>query len=115
MLTLDGRQDLPGSHFSTYRRFDRPVGAVGAVANGMMKESARSKATVQVTEEVPHQHRHMWMVTGPAGCGKSTVAEFLASELGIPFIEGDDVCRDQIPILRLENDRMMAPLMKETC
>ena len=33
----------------------------------------------------------MWIVTGPAGCGKSTVAEYLAKELEIPFIEGDDV------------------------
>ena len=38
-----------------------------------------------------HHHRHMWIITGPAGCGKSTVAEYLAKELSIPFIEGDDV------------------------
>ena len=33
----------------------------------------------------------MWIVTGPAGCGKSSVAEYLAHELSIPYIEGDDV------------------------
>ena len=38
-----------------------------------------------------HHHRHMWIITGPAGCGKSTVAQYLASELRIPYIEGDDV------------------------
>lgn len=38
-----------------------------------------------------HHHRHMWIITGPAGCGKSTVAQYLAQELSIPFIEGDDV------------------------
>ena len=38
----------------------------------------------------PH-HRHMWIITGPAGCGKSSIAQYLASELSIPFIEGDDV------------------------
>ena len=38
-----------------------------------------------------HHHRHMWIITGPAGCGKSTVAQYLASELKIPYIEGDDV------------------------
>ncbi|MCJ1400189.1 hypothetical protein MMC11_003393 [Xylographa trunciseda] len=35
-------------------------------------------------------HRHMWIITGPAGCGKSSVAEYLAKELSIPYIEGDD-------------------------
>ena len=38
----------------------------------------------------PH-HRHMWIITGPAGCGKSTVAQYLAKELSLPYIEGDDV------------------------
>ncbi|CAM1506766.1 Fc.00g064070.m01.CDS01 [Cosmosporella sp. VM-42] len=38
-----------------------------------------------------HQHRyhHIWLVTGPAGCGKTTVAEYLADSLGMPYIEGD--------------------------
>ena len=34
----------------------------------------------------------MWIITGPAGCGKSTIAQYLAKELSIPYIEGDDVC-----------------------
>ena len=38
-----------------------------------------------------HHHRHMWIITGPAGCGKSTVAQYLAKELAIPYVEGDDV------------------------
>lgn len=39
----------------------------------------------------PPQNRHIWFVTGPAGCGKSTVAKYLADELALPYIEGDDV------------------------
>ncbi|KAG5981658.1 hypothetical protein E4U55_002694 [Claviceps digitariae] len=32
---------------------------------------------------------HLWLVTGPAGCGKTTVAEYLANTLNMPYIEGD--------------------------
>lgn len=33
---------------------------------------------------------HIWLVTGPAGCGKSTVAKYLADRLNLPYIEGDE-------------------------
>jgi len=37
------------------------------------------------------QHlEHIWIITGPAGCGKTTVAQYLAAELSLPYIEGDD-------------------------
>lgn len=35
-------------------------------------------------------HRHMWIITGPAGCGKTTVAQYLAKNLNLPYIEGDE-------------------------
>lgn len=35
-------------------------------------------------------HRHLFIVTGPAGCGKSTVAQFLAKSQDFPYIEGDE-------------------------
>jgi gluconokinase len=35
-------------------------------------------------------HHHILIVTGPAGCGKSTVAKFLAERYGFMYIEGDD-------------------------
>ena len=40
--------------------------------------------------------RHMWIITGPAGCGKSSVATYLAAELSLPFLEGDDVSLSSI-------------------
>ncbi|KAI0104792.1 thermoresistant gluconokinase [Nemania sp. FL0031] len=32
---------------------------------------------------------HIWLVTGPAGCGKTTVAEYLSKTLDLPYLEGD--------------------------
>ncbi|KAL4953883.1 P-loop containing nucleoside triphosphate hydrolase protein [Aspergillus filifer] len=34
--------------------------------------------------------QHIWVVTGPAGSGKSTVGRSLQQALGVPFLEGDD-------------------------
>ena len=39
----------------------------------------------------------MWIITGPAGCGKSSVAQYVAKELSIPYIEGDDVSGPKYP------------------
>lgn len=39
----------------------------------------------------PSHIEHIWIVTGPAGCGKTTVAQYLAKELSLPYVEGDDV------------------------
>ncbi|KAI5819763.1 P-loop containing nucleoside triphosphate hydrolase protein [Pyronema omphalodes] len=34
--------------------------------------------------------RHIFIITGPAGCGKSSVANYLSRTLDLPYIEGDD-------------------------
>jgi gluconokinase len=36
-------------------------------------------------------HHHILIVTGPAGCGKSTVAMHLSERYGFDYIEGDEV------------------------
>jgi gluconokinase len=36
-------------------------------------------------------HHHILIVTGPAGCGKSTVAKYLSERYGFDYIEGDEV------------------------
>lgn len=38
----------------------------------------------------PPQIKKLFVVGGPAGCGKTTVASYLSQELGIPYLEGDD-------------------------
>jgi ABC-type Fe3+/spermidine/putrescine transport system ATPase subunit len=37
------------------------------------------------------RHKHLFIVTGPAGCGKTTVAKYLAGVYGFQYLEGDDV------------------------
>ena len=51
--------------------------------------SSPTRSTPERGEQPPQ--KHMWIVTGPAGCGKSTVAGYLSKELQLPYIEGDDV------------------------
>ncbi|KAK6344525.1 hypothetical protein TWF696_008159 [Orbilia brochopaga] len=51
------------------------------------RTSLRSK---QHTVKAAAPLRHIWVVTGPAGCGKSSVAAYLAQALDLPYIEGDD-------------------------
>lgn len=47
---------------------------------------------VAPAKDSAYNHHHIWLVTGPAGCGKTTVAESLAAALKMPYIEGDSVC-----------------------
>ena len=56
------------------------VKPVAATAAGVVGANSQTQ---------PHQQHHLWLVTGPAGCGKTTVAEHLANALDIPYIEGD--------------------------
>lgn len=37
------------------------------------------------------EHQHIWVITGPAGCGKTSVAEFLHETYSLPYLEGDTV------------------------
>ncbi|KAF2667640.1 shikimate kinase [Microthyrium microscopicum] len=35
-------------------------------------------------------HKHLFIVTGPAGCGKTTVAKHLSKLFDLPYLEGDN-------------------------
>jgi len=51
---------------------------------------ARRTSIHQPTLKQSPSLRHIWIITGPAGCGKSSVAAYLAQALELPYIEGDD-------------------------
>ncbi|KAF4637440.1 hypothetical protein G7Y89_g636 [Cudoniella acicularis] len=45
-------------------------------------------------QQLDAKHHHIWLITGPAGCGKSTVAQFIAKAMNLPYIEGDEFHTD---------------------
>lgn len=63
----------------------------GAVTTLPPSSKPNGSAAMSTTTSIPQKHHHIWLVTGPAGCGKTTIAEFLASQLNLPYIEGDAV------------------------
>ncbi|KAK4218731.1 putative gluconokinase [Rhypophila decipiens] len=67
-------------------RVSAPVLSNGALSNGVTSNGS----TALTAAQRPNKDHHIWLVTGPAGCGKSTVAKYLASTLQLPYIEGDE-------------------------
>lgn len=53
-------------------------------------EASKSSPDGAVHTTVPDHFEHIFLVTGPAGCGKTTVAQFLAKQMNAPYVEGDD-------------------------
>ncbi len=63
---------------------------VPALSNGNVPNGVAANGVQANGKQSPGEH-HIWLVTGPAGCGKSTVAKYLATSLNLPYIEGDEV------------------------
>lgn len=61
-----------------------PPSSLGVMHNG----SSNLPAAV-----LSNTHKHIWIITGPAGCGKSTIAQHLSQQLSLPYIEGDEVSK----------------------
>ncbi|KAL2865468.1 gluconokinase [Aspergillus lucknowensis] len=77
--------------------------STGDLQNAAVDPSRATKASIDHTASstsaqmrsepapvAPEHLQHIWVVTGPAGSGKSTVGRYLQQELGVPFLEGDD-------------------------
>lgn len=60
--------------------------SVGAPALG----NGSADATLASQTGKPTKSHHIFLVTGPAGVGKSSVAAYLSQSLGFPYIEGDE-------------------------
>lgn len=71
---------------------DKTASVLFSSAGVKSMSSSPSSAAAAVDGHLqPQRQHHLWLVTGPAGCGKTTVAEHLANALNIPYIEGDSV------------------------
>lgn len=49
------------------------------------------ETSAQQTVLPPQEQQHIWVITGPAGCGKTSVAESLHQTYDMPYLEGDTV------------------------
>lgn len=67
-----------------------------------------SSIASSTAKDSPSQFNHIWLVTGPAGCGKTTVAEHIAEVHGMPYIEGDAV--SYLPRVQCLNKSDYSPL-----
>lgn len=97
MLSYEARPvSLAGGHSKASQsgptnKIDATVDSLSTdhISNGISQKS--------LSQRYPKtDYRHIWLITGPAGCGKSTVAEYIAKSLNLPYIEGDNVRRTQL-------------------
>ncbi|KAM0332272.1 hypothetical protein ACHAQA_002548 [Verticillium albo-atrum] len=83
MLSYDAPGHLNG------QRPGSPPSRTSGMSNTVPTKSNKS-AHVNGNGTLDTKFHHIWLVTGPAGCGKTTVAEHLATSLKVPYVEGDN-------------------------
>ncbi|EUC31288.1 hypothetical protein COCVIDRAFT_110908 [Bipolaris victoriae FI3] len=57
---------------------------------GSPSTSSPALADTKTAQMTIPAHHHILIVTGPAGCGKSTIAKHLSDRYGFDYIEGDE-------------------------
>ncbi|KAI1383201.1 carbohydrate kinase [Hypoxylon trugodes] len=95
MLSYDNPISVNGKHSSaamavTLSTMAPNTKPVSTTALPVTSNNTVAKASNQTHGLSAPRHRHIWLVTGPAGCGKSTVAKHLSTSLNLPYIEGDE-------------------------
>ncbi|KAK5990837.1 putative gluconokinase [Cladobotryum mycophilum] len=80
---LKGQDSTPATTLASNVK----AAAVAAAKNASLTSATANNGVPTMNQK--QTNTHIWLVTGPAGCGKSTVAEHLAEALGMPYIEGD--------------------------
>ncbi|KAL7935284.1 P-loop containing nucleoside triphosphate hydrolase protein [Trichoderma chlorosporum] len=99
MMSIDTTYSVPQGQKSPSAA---TLPSIQATANGTSLKTEKPGTVAGQAGE----HTHIWLVTGPAGCGKSSVAEYMANALNMPYIEGDsfhtpanvDKMRNGIPL-----------------
>jgi gluconokinase len=87
-VSVNGQAPSSPTNITTGRQIVNVSSKPQSILATVTAVPASPAATIVQTPEATRYH-HIWLVTGPAGCGKSTVAEFLANALELPYIEGD--------------------------
>jgi Cdc6-like AAA superfamily ATPase len=97
MLSYDPPMPANQGHKDTPNVLTGTNGAVNTyIPSSKPNGLSNGVSTVNKAPASSQKHHHIWLVTGPAGCGKTTIAQYLASQLNLPYIEGDSVCRTQM-------------------
>lgn len=91
MLSYDKAVSVNGNPASPTALSSPRLAVMGTNPKPMSNTTMTHATAISQTGGAAPHHRHIWLVTGPAGCGKSTVAQYLANTLGLPYLEGDEV------------------------
>lgn len=95
MLTYDNPISVNGKHASSAGMTATTMTNMNPnpkPINATMTPVTSNNTIAKTNGKTAPRHHHIWLVTGPAGCGKTTVAQHLSKSLNLPYIEGDEVC-----------------------
>lgn len=106
MLSYDAPASLNGQSHLNGQRPKSPAGLTAGIPAAVASKTQPiipdvptiSTDTGHIDGSLNTTYHHIWLVTGPAGCGKTTVAEHLATALKVPYIEGDSVSLNRLPL-----------------